>query len=474
MGGAGDQSPGAEEFAGERTGAGDTGMGALAPPNMIGNLLMAGRSVSFAYNSGAAKIFATGSTNIINPAVAENNSPLPQDRAGFRYNHFTNALSVTGVSNLPPMADPLTGLTTVPTALKTYDVEQYTFSLEKTFLDRRASVEVRIPFQTTLSSDLNLSTARIRGVIQGASLFPGPQFPFFDAVGTPEDTLGSQRNELGNLSVILKGLLYQTPSLALSAGLSVEVPTANNTRVRVTDLIGPVEVPVTTIQRVREFDVKNETWAASPFLAALYTPCDRFFAQGFWQFDIPTNTSRVNYSETVPALLFGQFGADPTRGILVPPFATSAHLREQALMHIDLGTGFWVVRDPEARWLNGLAPTAELHYTTTLNSADLIQLPGDSTAVPTRTFTDLVTKVTVPAGLRAEDPPTVGNRRNHVDILDVTLGTTLLLGNRATLATAFSAPLRGTSDRTYDWEFHVQLNYYFGGPGRRGTFAPTF
>jgi hypothetical protein len=449
---------------------------------MIGNLLMAGRSVSFAYDTirSGAKVFNTGATNLINPAVADNNSPLPQDRFAFRYNHFTNAVSVIGVSNLPAMMDPAgSGFPVVPKATKTYDVEQYTFQAEKTFLDKQASVEVRIPFRTTLSSNLNLSVGRTVG-INPADANQNGGFPSFNVLGTPEETLGRERNELGDMEVILKGLLYHTSQVAVSAGLSLTIPTANNTHVLVNDYIGSVFGPdfPPVIQRVRTFDVKNETWAASPFLAALVTPGDRFFTQGFLQFDIPVNTSRVTYSETAvslpganPLLATGQTGPQgpvTLPGILAPPFTVTDHLREQALMHVDLGTGYWVVRNPEARWLNGLAPTVELHYTTTLNSADLVALPRDSTASPNLAMGNVTFNGT------GERPPTVGNLRNHVDILDVTLGTTVLLGNRATLATAFSAPLRGTSDRTFDWEFHVQLNWYFGGLARGGQFAPTF
>ena len=77
-----------------------------------------------------------------------------------------------------------------------------------------------------------------------------------------------------------------------------------------------------------------------------------------------------------------------------------------------------------------------------------------------------------PRSLIQEQPPRVGNLRNRVDILDMTVASTFLLSNRATLATGFSFPLRGGDDRTYDWEFHLQLNYYFGGTGR--GFTPNF
>src|SRR6516225_9121161 len=67
---------------------------ALAAPNMIGNLLGGSNSVSFFINrtQGAVFINGLGSTNVSNPKVAENNSPLPEDRASFRYNFFSQAL----------------------------------------------------------------------------------------------------------------------------------------------------------------------------------------------------------------------------------------------------------------------------------------------------------------------------------------------------------------------------------------------
>jgi hypothetical protein len=463
---------------GERGGAGAESAGSLTA-NMIGDLLMAGRSVSFDYNraAGVTRVFSGGSTSVINPKVADNNSPLPQDRIAFRYNFFHDSLAVTGIGRqgLSEGVSPAGFLLqSAETTTKSYDVNQYTFQFEKTFLDGRASAELRLPIQNTLSSNLNLNAGAITGIssIAAASAPNYPRFQgmqaldVFNVTATPEQTLGSERTELGNISLILKALFHQSREVALSGGLGLGMPTANNTRVRVTDYEGDLNLQSVEIQRVRQFDVKNETWGLSPFLAALYTPGARFFAQGFLQVDVPLNTSKVTYTETALLLnpsvnRFGTRPDDPT--IQVPPFTVTGHLREQVLMHFDLGTGYWLVRDPEASWLTGLAPTLEMHYTSTLNSADLLTLPRDSSAIPTPT-----------GGLRTEANPTVGNRRGQVAILDLTAGTTLFLAERATLATAVSVPLRTGENRTFDWEFHVQLNWYFGGPGRRGTFAPTF
>jgi hypothetical protein len=51
-----------------------------------------------------------------------------------------------------------------------------------------------------------------------------------------------------------------------------------------------------------------------------------------------------------------------------------------------------------------------------------------------------------------------------MDILDMTLGTTLVFSNKATVAAGLAFPLKGVDNRTFDWEFLFQVNYYFGGP----------
>jgi hypothetical protein len=258
--------------------------------------------------------------------------------------------------------------------------------------------------------------------------------------------------------LILKGLAYRNNWFALSGGLSMEVPTAPDAHVRVTDYSGSSSQGVATIQRVRDFDVANETWALSPFFAALVMPTSNWFVQGFMQWEFPLNSSRLTYSDVFTQ---GQPSPVVVPGALVPPFAVNRHVFEQPLMHVDLNTGYWVRRDPNARWVNGIAPALELHYTTTMENASVVTLPGDSL---------FQINPNNPRNLIPEQPPQVGNFRNRVDILDMTVATTFLIANRATLATAVAFPLRGGDNRTFDWEFQVQLNYYFGGP--RPRFAP--
>jgi hypothetical protein len=98
----------------------------------------------------------------------------------------------------------------------------------------------------------------------------------------------------------------------------------------------------------------------------------------------------------------------------------------------------------------------ELHYTTTLDNADIVHLPlADRSA-------NLL--AVGPGGMPIPEPtPTVGNLRNRVDILDITFGATFLISNRATVAMGWAFPLRGGDDKVFNWEYQLQLNYYFGG-----------
>ena len=256
---------------------------------MIGNLLMASDSVNFRYNraAGPVNVANNGSTTIVNPAVADDNSPIPRDRIGFRFNFFDNAQQVTGFG--PPVFNPQTGVGTSFPQTRDYNVERYTFNFEKTFLNQWGSVELRIPFSTGLSSNLNLSAGDITGPVTAAG---------FPVTSTPERTLGSDGTQFDNMTLIFKGLLYRSSPLAVSAGVALGIPTGADTDVRIIDYSGMTGQGVATVQRERDIHIDNETWSLSPFLAAVYTPTKRFFTQGFLQFDFGLNNSTINYSNT--------------------------------------------------------------------------------------------------------------------------------------------------------------------------------
>ncbi len=59
---------------------------------------------------------------------------------------------------------------------------------------------------------------------------------------------------------------------------------------------------------------------------------------------------------------------------------------------------------------------------------------------------------------------------NNIDfIVDLTLGATAEISGRATVAVAAVAPLTGGSDKPFDWELNVQVNYRFGPTARRSN-----
>ncbi|MCA9071151.1 MAG: hypothetical protein KDA84_19620 [Planctomycetaceae bacterium] len=94
-----------------------------------------------------------------------------------------------------------------------------------------------------------------------------------------------------------------------------------------------------------------------------------------------------------------------------------------------------------------MAAIAELHYTTTLEDADIINFQPEP-ALFNSGQDDF------------EGPTRIGNLSNRVDILNLTLGSTLQLGSSTTLGVAYVAPLRNELDRTFDGELNVQLNLY--------------
>src|SRR5262249_35132499 len=146
----------------------------------------------------------------------------------------------------------------------------------------------------------------------------------------PAQTVGNTGTSLGNVQVIFKGILYQTPDFLLSGGLGVTAPTGPDTNIRVTDYIGPSFLNSATYQRVRTFRIENATWSVSPFLAYVSAPATgRWFHQGFLEFETPLNSSRADYLEVVPLATIPL----PVKGQLrgnqaLPPIAQSSRLNE--------------------------------------------------------------------------------------------------------------------------------------------------
>lgn len=297
--------------------------------------------------------------------MSEDNSPLPRDRVIFNYDSFDGVPMSAGGS--PSLS-----------------VNRYQFGFEKAILDGSASLEVRLPFAHTLGSSSTLGT---------------------DALNT----------ELGNARLAVKGLLYRGEKFNLSGGLGVALPTADDIVIRG----GGSEL----------IRVENRSVQLSPFVAAMYTPNDRLFAQAWYGFCFDTGGNPVNVNP-----LF--FGVGPNVG----------SVGAAPLMSVDGQVGYWLYRSGRG-YVRGLAPFVEAHYACDVGSGPQLDL-GNGFAI--------------------------GGAGGYEE-LNFTTGVTTLLGECSTLAVGAAFPALGPPGRTFDFQVGVRFNYYFGPTAnRRSTAANTF
>ncbi len=139
----------------------------------------------------------------------------------------------------------------MPLAAGGVNVNRFTPEFEKTFFGDMMSIEMRFPFAATLDSSI-----------------------------TSDGVTNTDELECGNVTVALKALLYSDRGLTISAGLAVDLPTAD-------------DVNVNTASGVKLIEVKNDAIHLLPFIGALFVPDDRFFSQGFIQADFDTNGNNV-------------------------------------------------------------------------------------------------------------------------------------------------------------------------------------
>jgi hypothetical protein len=225
--------------------------------------------------------------------IEENNSPIPRDRVYFNYSLFHN---VPFNSNDP-------------------DVNRFTPGFEKTFWNGRGSVELRVPFASTLDSNL------VAGEITNGS-----------------------NTEFGNATGIVKLLLWNNEDWAFAGGLGVNAPTAD-------------DVVVSLPNGRSLLAIDNDAFHLEPFLGLLWTPTDRFFTQGFVQVDVDIDGNPV--------------WADlQNQGL-----ERLGRLQDATLILADVGVGYWVHRGGTGH-VTGIAPVAELHYNRSLEDQNVLRQGG--------------------------------------------------------------------------------------------------
>jgi hypothetical protein len=235
--------------------------------------------------------------------ISENQSPLPQTRVYFNYHYFNDAIEVASY-----------GPGAVLGAQQNLDVNVYTFGAEYAFLDQMASIQIQVPFATSLASEItNIA------VDQGA---PGAV-----PINAPSDT------DFGNISFALKGVLYQEWNTAFAAGLALTLPTAPDLFYQT---VTPGGAPNQSLQ------IDNETVFLSPFIGNLWTGHPVLFSQAYMQLHIPLGEDPFTYR------------ADPNG----PAF--TGDLEADVIVQSDVSFGVWLYNDPAA-WMSSLAALFELH-----------------------------------------------------------------------------------------------------------------
>jgi hypothetical protein len=350
-------------------GARQSGVRLASVPNMFGDLAMTTATAFFfsqREDSFVSSIDIPTSQSIRSAKIAENDTPIPVDRIFFNYNHFHNLFEVRELelfSGTPPI-------------IRQEPLDRFTVGFEKTFFDGLASVELRMPFNGTYDTQLENS--------------------------------GIDGGNVGNLAVVLKGLMYDDGMTAVGAGVALSTPTGSDTDVR----FGGATLRF-----------NNEALHVLPYIGFIHAPGDPswgwndgLFLTGFAQLDLAASGNTI---DGIP-----EFG---------DPFVLGT-LTEQNLLYLDLGAGYWFFRDPYAPRWTGVALVGEFHYTTAIQDADLVGNP-----------------LTV----------AIGNPANRFDIVNGTLGLQFLMFEASSLRVAGVFPLGDEDHRFFDAEFQVQFNRRF-------------
>ena len=227
---------------------------------------------------------------------------------------------------------------------------------------------------------------------------------------TNGQVLGASNTELGNLTFSLKQLIARGDNAALSAGLSLELPTADDIE---------FENDAFYIRR------SSESVHLAPFVGGLWTPTPRTFIQTFGQLSFDTNGEEV----VVQDKYFGGVG--------------TGRLQDATTLFADLSGGYWFYRNLQAArasQISGVAGILEMHFNQTVQDTDFL-----NTTVGGNSFR-------------------FGQPGGSLGVANLTVGSTIELGMKSTVTAAYVTPLTDR-DRQFNSEFQVMFNYFFDGRG---------
>jgi len=289
--------------------------------------------------------------------LSENISPIPVDRWFVNYNHFHNAIFDAGGNQL--------------------NVDRVSMGLEKTFLNGAASFEFRAP------------------LVGGNDAFQD------------QSVEGEQSGiEFGNITLTLKGILWECGDTYVTAGLGLNLPTAASGE-------------VLAANGDRLF-VDNEAVHLLPFAAVYKRFTPNTFGVVMVQFDFDANGNG--------------FAVESGSGQLL----SSENYLEQNLVYIDGTFGHWFYESCGCSMIRRIAAIGELHYTANVNDADVASLAtsaGDTV---------------------------VTNPGQNISVLNGTAGLRFQLWDNYMLTTSAVFPLlEAEESKLFDAEFAMLLTRRF-------------
>ncbi len=278
--------------------------------------------------------------------IADNENVIPTDRVFCDYSFFHDAY-LTLVS----------------------DVNRFVPGFEKTFLDGRMSLEMRLPI----------------GILEDNNV-------------VADQASYGNTGQVGDLQLILKGILVQRDDWTLSAGLGVSVPTAPDINVGLSD-----GTPL--------LKIANQATHLQPFVGVLAKPGNDWFVQAFLELDVAANGNQVSANLTGNGLTY------------------IGDIYDQTLFFADVEVGRWLYRNP-AQPSSGIAAVVEAHYTGGLNA---------------------------PTALQAGNY-LIGDNGGAYDVLDLTVGLHAAIG-KTTVTLGYVAPI--ANDRDFEGEVRFFVNRKF-------------
>jgi hypothetical protein len=291
--------------------------------------------------------------------ISENMSPLPTDRWIFDYSYFHN----------------------VPLPYRNMAVNRFTPGIEKTFFGKRFSLEARLPMATTIDNKMYTDNVNSLNVLK-----------------------------IGDLTVSLKFLLFQRERLALTAGLGISVPFADDSHLY-------------DRESGREFiRRKNETYHLMPYLGLLYLPGEQTFFQMYFQIDGSTRGDSTYAADLASA---GN------------KMIALGKTYERSFAYTSLALGYWLYRqhDSKNRTKRGINLIGELHWTQSLDRAHGVQYDYGNYRF------------------------NIGKDTGNYSVLNTTIGSRFILNSKTNIGVGYSVPL--SNQKQFDGELRLTCNRYF-------------